>query len=265
MSSKRKALFFDIDGTLLSEITRQVPESAKNALKRARELGHLVFINSGRTWCLIGPIKELVEADGYLCGCGTYLVAGEEVIYSHRIPAKRAEEIKKAIHEFGFDGVLESAEACYFDREESWIPAMNSLRSSVSKSRAAELIDWEGETPEFDKFCLMADENSNKEFFQWLLPDIQVIDRGRGFYECVPSGHSKATAIDRVLEHYHLELEDAYVFGDSTNDLSMFRHAKNAVLMGHHDKELEEYATFLTKTVEDDGIEYAMKELGLID
>ena len=29
----RKALFFDIDGTLLSEITRQVPESAKEALK----------------------------------------------------------------------------------------------------------------------------------------------------------------------------------------------------------------------------------------
>ena len=47
----RKALFFDIDGTLLSEITRQVPESAKEALKEARKKGHLVFINSGRAMC----------------------------------------------------------------------------------------------------------------------------------------------------------------------------------------------------------------------
>ena len=34
--------------------------------------------------------------------------------------------------------------------------------------------------------------------------------------------------------------------------------------MGRHDAVLEPYATFETKTVEEDGIEYAMKELGLI-
>ncbi len=47
MTGKRKALFFDIDGTLFSEINRNVPESAKQAIERAREAGHLVFINSG--------------------------------------------------------------------------------------------------------------------------------------------------------------------------------------------------------------------------
>lgn len=46
--------------------------------------------------------------------------------------------------------------------------------------------------------------------------DIQVIDRGDGFYECVPEGHSKASAIDIILKEYGLKLTDAYVFGDST-------------------------------------------------
>ncbi|WP_461881826.1 HAD hydrolase family protein [Fusicatenibacter sp.] len=32
-----KALFFDIDGTLLSEITREIPQSALNALKKQRK------------------------------------------------------------------------------------------------------------------------------------------------------------------------------------------------------------------------------------
>ncbi len=36
----RKALFFDVDGTLLPEGTRQIPESARNALKEARSNGH---------------------------------------------------------------------------------------------------------------------------------------------------------------------------------------------------------------------------------
>ena len=48
MTSNRKALFFDIDGTLLSEVNRNVPESARKAVAGARAAGHLVFINSGQ-------------------------------------------------------------------------------------------------------------------------------------------------------------------------------------------------------------------------
>ena len=40
---KQKVLFFDIDGTLLSEKTHTVPQSAKEALKKAKEKGHLIF------------------------------------------------------------------------------------------------------------------------------------------------------------------------------------------------------------------------------
>ena len=96
------------------------------------------------------------------------------------------------------------------------------------------------------------------------MKDFEIIDRGQGFYECVPRGHSKATAIDLVLKHYGISLQDTYVFGDSSNDLEMFRYATNCILMGQHDSVLEPYATFETRDVEDDGIAYAMKELGII-
>ena len=46
---KRKALFFDIDGTLLVDASKELPKSAALALTEARRAGHLVFINSGRT------------------------------------------------------------------------------------------------------------------------------------------------------------------------------------------------------------------------
>ena len=38
-----KALFFDIDGTLLSEITKEIPQSALDALKKTAEKGNLTF------------------------------------------------------------------------------------------------------------------------------------------------------------------------------------------------------------------------------
>ena len=123
---------------------------------------------------------------------------------------------------------------------------------------------WEDDSFDFDKFTLVLMKKATaksclEECLIW-----RVIDRENGFYECIPRGHSKATAIDLVLKHCGIGIEDAYVFGDSSNDLSMFRYAENCVVMGDHSPVLEPYATFITKTVEDDGIAYAMKELGII-
>ena len=83
----RKALFFDIDGTLFSEITRQVPQSAVLALKKTRQRGNLVFINTGRTYCQTEGIRSEVELDGLLCGCGTYITVGNEILYDRRVSA----------------------------------------------------------------------------------------------------------------------------------------------------------------------------------
>lgn len=261
----RKALFFDVDGTLLSEITHTVPQSAVCALSETRKRGNLVFINSGRTYGFLGAIKELVESDGFLCGCGTCIVAGNDIVYRTRIPRERGIEIKKAIMSFGFAGVLEGTEGVSFPREPYRIRRAEDMRGTLIKAGKTIPGGWEDDDYVFDKFCVIADEKSDREgFFKWLQPDIQVIDRGDDFYECVPAGHSKATAIEWVLSRYGMEKKDAYVFGDSSNDLPMFEYADNAVLMEKHDDVLEPYATFVTKTVEEDGIEYAMKELGLI-
>ena len=55
---KRKALFFDIDGTLLSDHKKELPESAARVIAQARRAGHLVFINSGRARCLMQEVEE---------------------------------------------------------------------------------------------------------------------------------------------------------------------------------------------------------------
>ena len=56
MENNRKLLFFDIDKTLLTPYPWTVPDSAKQALKEARYNGHLLFINSGRTYTMIPEI-----------------------------------------------------------------------------------------------------------------------------------------------------------------------------------------------------------------
>jgi len=61
-----KALFFDIDGTLIDNETKQVPKSALKAIEEARAAGHLTFINTGRVECIIGNIKNRFNS---MCRC----------------------------------------------------------------------------------------------------------------------------------------------------------------------------------------------------
>ena len=61
---KKAALFFDIDGTLIDDRTNELPESAAEAVKRARAAGHLIFINTGRTVCSIpDPGRDKNDGD----------------------------------------------------------------------------------------------------------------------------------------------------------------------------------------------------------
>ena len=66
---QRKLLFFDIDGTLKSDVTHEYPESTRRALALAKQNGHLLFINTGRPICNLDAELFQMGFDGFLCGC----------------------------------------------------------------------------------------------------------------------------------------------------------------------------------------------------
>ena len=91
-----KLLFFDIDGTLITEDGRRYfPESAKKALRQARENGHLVFINTGRVMCNITEEIKSAGFDGFVCGCGTYISYRDQVIFHNELNRKLCHDMQK--------------------------------------------------------------------------------------------------------------------------------------------------------------------------
>ena len=118
-SMNRKALFFDIDGTLLTDGTKELPESARRALLKAQHAGHLIFINSGRARCLMQEVEAQVPADGYLCGCGTYIEIGGKTVFHHLISAKRRMELQRGIIACGLDGILEGTSGCTIQKADA--------------------------------------------------------------------------------------------------------------------------------------------------
>lgn len=260
---ERRALFFDVDGTLMGE-NGYIPESALAAIKEARSNGDLVFINSGRVYPLAAYLDKYIETDGLLCGCGTDLRLGDEQLYVYYMPEDVIESIRSCYKDYNLDVFLEGPEGIAASPELRIEESIN-VAKFISGQNGTSELDFSDKAYIPSKFCILSDEKSDidgfKEKFKIFF---DFIDRGNGFYECVPLGHGKGFAVFKILELCKIKPENAYVFGDSTNDIDMLKVVKHAVIMGEHDKAIEEYAEFVTKNVEDDGIAYAMKHYGII-
>ena len=89
-----KIMFFDIDGTILSETTHTIPKSTVEGLQKAKEQGHLIFINTGRPFSSIDECIKELDPDGYVCGCGTYIRYHDEVLFSKTLSQERCFEVR---------------------------------------------------------------------------------------------------------------------------------------------------------------------------
>lgn len=61
-----QAIFFDIDGTLVSFRTHEIPQSTRKALKELRSKGIKLFIATGRPETLMREAIGDLEFDGFI-------------------------------------------------------------------------------------------------------------------------------------------------------------------------------------------------------
>jgi hydroxymethylpyrimidine pyrophosphatase-like HAD family hydrolase len=77
-------------------------------------------------------------------------------------------------------------------------------------------------------------------------------------------GVDKSVAARRVMEYYGYTLDEAMAFGDGGNDVPLVRDVGVGVAMGNACEELKRVADYVTESVDDDGIEKALRHFGLI-
>ena len=75
--------------------------------------------------------------------------------------------------------------------------------------------------------------------------------------------NSKSGAVKAILD-YLGDVGTTYGFGDSENDLSLFKQVDVPVAMGNASAEVKAAASMVTDTVGNDGVATALAKLGLI-
>lgn len=263
---KRNIVFFDIDGTLIDEHTLIIPESTKKALKEMRTNGHLAFINTGRTACQTEAIRREFDFDGFICGCGTYVEYEGEVLFHKSLGHELTSKLVKALKKYRIDGVLESIDGVYYDDIESIRhPEVFKVLKIHKTEGSYNGKTWFEKDLNVDKLVIFLNKESNFDGFLNEFKDIfDFIKRAEEFYELVPLNYSKATGIEFIINELNIPFENTYAIGDSTNDLTMLKYVENSIAMGNSNPVLFDLVKFVTKDINEDGIEYALKHYEMI-
>ena len=111
----RKIAFFDVDGTLTSEIDGSIPASAVNAIRAARANGNLMFINTGRCFHNLEERFQSIGFDGFVCGCGTDIYCDTRQLMHVTQSHETTMQLLKKAKEVDMDIVFESCDSTIFD------------------------------------------------------------------------------------------------------------------------------------------------------
>jgi Cof subfamily protein (haloacid dehalogenase superfamily) len=266
----RKAVFFDADGTLY-DIREGVPESAREALIRLREKGHLAFLCTGRSRSFVLEDLESLPLDGMIAACGTYGEYQGERLFSEGPSPEEAWRSVEILRAHGMIPVLEGPEYMYYDKEEyngdvDWFA---DLIGRQLGDRYRPIRGNEGRL-RINKISTKVRPGSDPEGAFRELGDLyEAISHSEGMaggtIELVPRGFSKATGIRDICKRLGISREATVVFGDSNNDLSMFRYAQVRVAMGNATEKIRELADYVTADIFDQGIAKGLAAIGLLD
>ena len=255
-----KAVFFDIDGTLVSFKTHRVPDSAKRAIAALRAKGVRVFIASGRQLLAINNLEDL-QFDGYVTLNGGYCIVGEQVIYKHSMPSEDMVSLVQYMEErenFPCIFVHENAFCINYtdERTDEVFRLLNFPQPPTLPLREAATGDI---------FQLVAFFTKEQEkAIMAVMPHCEATRWNPLFSDVIPKGSSKQVGVDKMLDYFGRSLDESMAFGDGGNDVLMLKHVGIGVAMGNAEDEVKRAADYVTDSVDEDGVEKALRHFGVI-
>lgn len=260
-ASMIKAIFFDIDGTLVSFNTHRISDSTRKAIETIRNKGVKVFIATGRHISVINNLDNM-EFDGYITLNGCYCLQGrDKVIFKKSIDQADVNSFIDYLQqerEFPCLFVKEHKLSLnYIDEEVKFL--MNLLKQDLHR---IEDLDYYRDKELFQLTAFFKDYQ--EEEIMSRLSHCSVMRWYPTFADIIAKGVDKSVGIDQFCDYYGFSLEETMAFGDGGNDIEMLRHAGIGVAMGNAREEVQQAADYVTDSVDNDGVFKALKHFELV-
>lgn len=267
-----KAIFLDMDGTILQENNR-VSDKTTETIKQLRQNGYKVFIATGRSFDEIEHLTpENFEIDGVISSNGTRGDAEGVTIFEHSLTYEAVTEIvESAKAQYIYYEVFPfSGKRMILKEDREWIEATcagdtppNNVGISEWNSRKHALngnVNWVDTLPQmqFSKIYMFTPDLEKITKFREHLIDVQkqleitVSNSSRFNAETMAEGIDKGTGIKEMIEHFNIPQSDTLVIGDSDNDRSMFAFGHYTVAMKNARPEIQALTKDVTSYTNDE-------------
>lgn len=263
MSKKIKALFFDIDGTLVSFQTHSIPRSTIEALEKAKANGVKVYISTGRPKALItvlGDIEHLI--DGYITTNGAYCFVGQEEVCLHAIPKHDVDIVIGQAAKHGFACVVVGIKhLCIYQQNEKFNRIFLDMLQVKGFEKAVS-IDTILKEPILQLSPFITPPEEEK-----LLSMLSGSLSGRWhpeFTDITSLQADKGQGLHTMAKHLGLAIDQTMAFGDGGNDIAIIEQAGVGVAMDNAVDELKQVADYVTTSVDNHGIKNALERYGVI-
>ncbi len=266
-----KALFFDLDGTLLDS-GKRIPESAREALRAARKRGVKVYLASARSPRLGETLgwteEEFSLFDGGIYSNGGYVEAEGTARYAFIDKDAVAECVAAVQQERDVHLSLHTPGHGYSFN----FPVTKSLMQGWGITEG-NLRPLDGETMgQTAKMLVFWDEliGETKLMPAPLCERLQAICEGRARLYVTDQGATmqvtsleagKLAAIRSVQRQLGLADEEIAVFGDDINDLEMISAYPVSIAMGNGAEAVKAAAKYVTLPNDEGGIAHALKNI----
>lgn len=249
---EKYAVFLDIDGTLISD-SFQIPERNKKAIAAAKEKGHLVFINTGRSWGNIPPqLHSQFDVDGIIAGSGVMITMGDETVYKMSM----SKDLVRRLTEYAFE------------YREYWYIFEGLKRIYTVSNAIRQRSDYQIPIEKPEDYALMNDDEIQviamgvkvPDNFKEKFCDEITVFQFDTYADCVIKGVNKATGIEKVLELTGIKKENTIAIGDSNNDFDMINYAGIGVAMANAQQSILDIADYVTASAKDCGVAQAIEK-----
>lgn len=275
-----KIIFIDVDGTLV-DYENNLPESAVEAIRRARENGHKVYISTGRSKAEVYQNIWDIGLDGMIGGNGSYVEDQNHVVMHQMIDKEQCKKIVDWLHLHGLEFYLESnnglfASEKFETRAEVTIQEYSKRKgkedanyTTVRKVFPEMIFGGELYRDDVNKVSYVLDSYQDFIDTKEQFPNLESGTwGGKGeealFGDLRFKGIDKANAIKHLLAYLQADKSDTIAFGDAKVDIPMLKYCAYGVAMGSGGNEIKEMADYITDDVDKDGLYKAFIKLNLI-
>lgn len=259
-----KLIVLDCDGTLLNS-SKIITERTKNSLSYVLAKNVKVMIASARPFYRLKPIlSELginVDNQFTIAFNGALVVNNteSEVLFSRGFDYEQVKEIIEIGNLLSTRMFLYSKDAIYSNVDDEKYRKKNPDVNFNVVSLVG--LDYSN-IPIYKIAYVNSPEETVKlrnKLPAFMFKKYEVSSSVPQFIEFVNRGITKAGALALIQGRMGIESSEVLAFGDQDNDIPMLKYAGGSVVMGNASDNIKAYATYITKSNDEDGVAVAIE------